>query len=143
MEFKHFNSKIGGLALKGFFFSIDALIAVGVALSFAALISTATPTTQQFNEYYLFRTAQSTLAVMDADGVLSTISNMTPFQAKPYLDLQLRQTLPPNVDGRIEVDIYNCVDSACDNFTLNNRIFGQQILSTTSSKVSIAQRIFS
>jgi hypothetical protein len=130
------------VALKGFFFSIDALIAVGVALSFAALISVSTPSLQQFNEYYLFRTAQSSLAVMDADGTFSTVLNMTAFQAKPYLDIQLKQLLPPNVDGRVEVDVYSCSDSNCDNFTLNNRLFGQQVLSTTSNKVSVAQRVF-
>lgn len=131
------------MALKGFFFSIDALIAVGVALSFVALISASTPSTQQFNEYYLFRTAQSSLAVMDADGTFSAILNMTPFQAKPYLDIQMKQLLPQNVDGRVEVDVYSCSDVNCDNFTLGNRLFGQQILSTTSNRVSIAQRIFS
>lgn len=143
MGFKCFNCQIGGVALKGFFFSIDALIAVGVALSFVALISASTPSTQQFNEYYLFRTAQSGLAVMDADGTFSVILNMTPFQAKPYLDIQLRQLLPQNVDGRVEVDVYSCSDSNCDNFTLDNRLFGQQILSTTGNKVSVAQRVFS
>jgi hypothetical protein len=143
MEFQHFNGKIGGVALKAFFFSIDALIAVGVALSFITLISLSTSSTQQFNEYYLFRTAQSSLAVMDADNTFSTILNMTPFQAKPYIEVQLRQLLPQNIDARMEVDVYSCSDSACNNFILSNRLFGQQILSTTSSKVGVAQRVFS
>ena len=107
--------------MKAFVFMADVLVAILVSsLILVSIASVATTDLSGYNAYYLSKTAQDTLAVLDKSGVLTQALdhdlNDAAFLAQ--LNSSLTLTLPKNIGVNLTVFRYKCiiVSKACASF---------------------------
>lgn len=130
----------GEVRVKGFVFSLDALFAVILAAVAVAAISgmILTSKTQAYGNMPLARAAQDTLTLMDKQGFLRSIFNMTDPQAQASIDGNFSSYVPVQMGGDINITIcqYNDPGFNC------TRSFYGSVKNESSGYVSSARRVF-
>ena len=125
------------MAMKGLFFSLDALFAVIIALIILTVISFHLLRGQEdiFSRLYLFKIANDALVVLDKNKTLSTLDNITIING-------LNSILPKNLAYKFSVKVYECSNVQCTGF---NEATGKSfniIPNVNEENPSIAKRSF-
>lgn len=128
MASKFFGRKF---KLKGFVFSLDAVLAVVIAVTaVAALLAVmSTSKSQSYGNMPLHRAAQDALTLMDKQGTLKGFFNMSDSAAQSKLQSDLALYLPPNMGAKVNVTIcsYNGASFDCARyFEAQHGVEGEQ-----------------
>ncbi|MBI5636179.1 hypothetical protein HY993_04425 [Candidatus Micrarchaeota archaeon] len=110
------------MALKAFVFMADVLVAILVSsLILLSINAVATTSFSDYSTYYLSKTTQDTLAVLDKTGVLTQALDHDLNDAAfiQQLNDSLTLTLPSNIGLNLTIYRYKCVISSkqCVGFT--------------------------
>ena len=125
--------------MKGFALSMDAIIAVLIAVTAtAAVVSVlSTSESQAYSNMPLHRTAQDALTLMDKQGTLKSFFTLSTSDAQSEINDTFSYYLPPHMKARMNVTIYSynsSVFTATKNFSFSQ--------GTPGDHVSSARRMF-
>lgn len=103
--------------MKGFAFTLDALLAMIIALVILTATYAMFPKGQQdyFLESYQTKLANDILIVLDKNGTLET-------NDQNFIRSSLTSVLPDNYGARLNVYTYECNGPACDGFIISNHV---------------------
>jgi len=126
--------------MKGFAFTLDALLAMIIALAILTAIYTMMPKAQRdyFLESYETKIANDILIVLNKNGTLET-------HDQTFIRNALAELLPDGYGGRLNVYVYECSNPTCDSFVISNQIVPYAITidkSTPEKDPVLAKRSF-
>ena len=126
--------------MKGFVFTLDALLATTIALVILIATYTMIPKGQQdyFLESYQTKIANDILIVLDKSNILET-------HDKTLIQNYLASALPSNYAAELDVQVYECTAPKCDGFVLSSAIRPYSVIvdrSTLEKDSVLAKRGF-
>lgn len=103
--------------MKGFVFTLDALLATTIAIVILIATYTMIPKGQQdyFLDDYKTKIANDILIVLDKSNTLET-------NDETLIQNSLTSILPNNYGARLNVYVYECATHDCDNFVLSSKV---------------------
>lgn len=110
--------------MKAFVFMADVLVAILVSsLILVSITSIVTSDLSDYNTYYLSKTAQDTLTLLDKSGILKESFSYESADAAflSELNASLTASLPQNVGVNLTIQKFYCIEvnDACANFVEN------------------------
>ena len=128
-----------GKLRKGFVLSMDAIIAVLIAItaSAAVLAVLSTSESQSYSDAPLYRAAQDVLTLMDKDGSLRGFFSLTDAEAKGEINATFTNFLPPQMGANMTILVYTY-----NNVTFTNTRNFSFAKGTPGEHVSSARRMF-
>ena len=98
---------LGSITIKGFVLSLDAIIAVVIAVTATAAVVAVTSTSksQAYGNIPINRAAQDVLTLMDKQGILTGFFNKSDSDAQAQLSSILSSYIPVNMGAKMNVTI--------------------------------------